>query len=510
MAPRGTLKNKIFAALSYAMLNCKNHFFSDQRVTTSKNVHPLSLGTFFMTETWERYGFYVVQTLLVLYLTFHFHWSDKQAFELVGTFTAMTYISSLVGGWVADQLIGQKRAILIATLILLTSYVLLATLQSSHELQFSLAGIAVGTGLLKPNISSLLGNEYSSNSSQRESGFTIFYIGITTGIILGSTIPNILHQHFGWPLAFLSAGLGMIFAFLIFCYGICKYHIADYHPYAYSHRKTMLTVVVIILLYVSALEIFKYPVIANLAFLSIIFFCAAYLIYATKTAIGQQAKQNTIIGLLCLISTLFWAFYFQMFSSFSLLISRIVEPTLFGITFPAPYYVAVQSFGMILFGLILAKPKYHKNIATQATHIGKKFSTSMFLMTIAYIITSAVLHFDLNKGLLSPLYIISVYLMISLAELMLSPVGLSAITLLASPKKVSTMMGIFFVSIGAGGFLSGKLAAIAALPTTALPIAELQMLYAQAFNKILYLLIAATILCFFVNLLIKHLLKDKE
>ncbi len=475
----------------------------------SEHRHPDSLRIFFLTEMWERYGYYVVQTLLILYLTFHFHWEDARAFELVGTFTAMTYISSLLGGWIADHLLGQKRAIIIATFILFLSYLVLAIFVSRMGLLMALAGICVGTGLLKPNISSLLGNEYSIQSPRRESGFTLFYIGITSGIILGSTVPNIINHKFGWPMAFLSASLGIVFALIIFSYGIYRYKIADYHPYVYSFRKSVATLLLILLLYFSALEIFDYPTIANTAFSAIIFLCIVYLIHAAKTATGLQSRQNIVIGLLCLISSLFWAFYFQMFSSFSLLITRIIEPTLFGISFPAPYYIAVQSFGLVVFGILLARPRHHKNIAVQAINIGKKFTTAMLLMTVAYAITTLVLQFNLNPALLSPLLIIPVYLMISIAELLLSPVGLAAITLLSSPKKVSTMMGIFFVSLGTGGFLSGKLATLAAVPSTDAPVQTLKMIYSVAFSKMLGLLILATIVCFFINWLIKSLLKNK-
>lgn len=476
----------------------------------SEHRHPDSLGIYFLTEMWERYGYYVVQTLLILYLTYHFHWADSRAFELVGTFTAMTYISSLLGGWIADHLLGQKRAIIIATFILFISYAVLATLASRIGLLISLAGICVGTGLLKPNISSLLGNEYLIESPRRESGFTLFYIGITTGIILGSTVPNIIHQKFGWPMAFLSAAFGIVLAFIVFTYGIYRYKIADYSPYVHSLRKSVVALVLMLFLYFSALEIFDYPAIANTAFSIIIFLCIVYLIHAAKTAQGQQSNQNIVIGLLCIISALFWAFYFQMFSSFSLLITRIVDPTLFGIPFPAPYYVAVQSLGLVVFGILLARPRHHKNIAIQAINISKKFTMAMLLMAVAYAITVLILHLNLNPTLLSPLLIIPIYLTISIAELLLSPVGLAAITLLSSPKKVSTMMGIFFVSLGTGGFLSGKLATLAAVPSTDVPVQTLKIIYSVAFSKMLGLLILATLLCFCINGLIKNLLKNSK
>lgn len=470
--------------------------------------HPDSLRTFFLTEMWERYGFYVVQTLLVLYLTFHFHWEDTRAFELVGAFTALTYISSLVGGWIADHLLGQKTSIILATIILMISYSVLALLQSAHGLLIALAGVCVGTGLLKPNISSLLGNEYPPNSPRREVGFTIFYIGITTGIILGSTLPNLFQQRFGWHVAFFSAAMGMVFALLIFCYGIYRYKLVDYYTHDREPKKIAYTSVLILGLYYIALEIFNHPNLGNMAFSIIVLFCVSYLIYAAKTAKGMQASQNVIIALLCIISTLFWAFYFQMFSSFSLLITRIVSPTLLGISFPAPYYVAVQSFGLIILGILFSRPKHHASISTQAKHIGNKFLMAMIVMTLAYAFTTLILYFNMSEMLLSPLLILPLYLMISAAELLLSPVGLAAITLLSSPNKVSTMMGIFFVTLGTGGFLSGKLASLAAAPSATAPIEVLKQIYAVAFGKMLGILILATVLCFFVTLLIQYLLRD--
>ena len=196
--------------------------------------HPKSLGTFFTTEMWERYGFYVVQTLLALYLAMHMGWQDARVYELVGSFTALTYISPVIGGWIADNLIGQKSSVMLATLILCISYLILTYIRTDHALCLSLSGITVGTGLLKPNISSLLGNQYQSKPTIRESGFTIFYMGITLGIILGTTLPSYISYHFGWSSAFLSASIGMVFAAITFLYGIYFYKIQDYYTFKFD------------------------------------------------------------------------------------------------------------------------------------------------------------------------------------------------------------------------------------------------------------------------------------
>ncbi|PJD93587.1 MAG: MFS transporter [Legionella sp.] len=468
--------------------------------------HPKTLRIFFATEMWERYGFYVVQTLLALYLALHFKWPDKSVYELVGSFTALTYLSPVIGGWIADHLIGQKRAILLGALVLLISYVLLSLSTSDKALCFCLAGIVVGTGLLKPNISSLLGNEYPEGSPNRESGFTIFYMGLTTGIIFGTTLPSYLSDHFGWSTAFLSAAFGMVVAGLIFLYGIRFYRIQDYHGYVFSYQKIATAVILMLGLWALSFYILNFPMLADLIFVLVVVLSVWYLIYCVKNEPPVQAKQTIVIGLLCLISVMFWAFYFQMFMSLTLFIVRVVNPTVFGISFPPPYYVGIQSVGMIILGLVLSRGKRPLSQAQQIIRTGNKFLTSMFCMTLAYGLITIICHFNFPYGLLSPLYLIPAYLVISLAELLLSPVGLSAVTVLASRKKVSTMMGIFFVSLGIGGFLSGKLATLTAISLNTASISELKVHYASSFGYLLYILVGATVICIFLNMGIKKLM----
>ncbi|MBA2650255.1 MAG: MFS transporter [Legionella sp.] len=467
---------------------------------------PKSLPIFFTTEMWERYGFYAVQSLLALYLAMHYHWPDKKIYTLVGSFTALTYLSPLVGGWVADKLIGQKRAILLGAMLLFVSYCLLSMFDSSHAMIYALAGIAVGTGLLKPNISSLLGNEYLAGSVKRESGFTIFYMGITTGIILGTTIPTELSVHLGWPASFISAAFGMIMALLVFGYGIYKYNLKDYNLYVYDFWKTLLSIILLVLLWSLSFFILKYAGLANLMFALVVLFSAIYLIYSVTIETAQQARQTLIIGLLCIISVIFWAFYFQVFMSWTLFISRAVQPTFCGIQFPPPYYVTIQSIGMLIIGYFIAKKRTKNIFIDQGLDTGKKFLLAMLLMTASYFTLVFANWYALDTPtLLSPLLIIPAYLILSWGELLLSPVGLAAITVLACKQKVSTMMGIFLVSLGLGGFLSGKLSTLTAIPKGERHILVLKSLYAKAFTLQLEILVIAGMACLVIFALIKYL-----
>lgn len=477
-------------------------------MSQKKYAHPPALPVFFATEMWERYGFYVVQTLLALYLSLHFQWPDKQIYTLIGSFTALTYISPVLGGWIADNLIGQKRATFVGIVFLFASYLALSLQTTTNMLPLALAGIAVGTGLLKSNISSLLGNQYPEDAASRESGFTIFYMGITTGIILGTTIPSYVNSHYGWSTSFMSAAIGVLIGGISFGWGVYYYDIKDYHLYQYSTVKTFQAMLMILSLWFCAWLMIILPSVADSIFLTVIILSIMYLVFCIHQEPKEQAYQTTIILLLCIISVIFWAFYFQMFLSLTLFILRMVKPTLWGIPCPPPYYVALQSLGMIVFGSLMARHKIAHSHSQKIAQIGNKFLGAILLLTLAYALISWVAHMNLAiMSLLSPLWMIPAYLLISLAELLLSPVGLCAITLLSSRNRVSTMMGIFFVSLGVGAFISGKLAKLTALPNTPLRLSEIKDHYGLAFMKIFWILVVLTLFCIGLNYIIRRLIR---
>ena len=471
--------------------------------------HPRVLPIFFATEMWERYGFYVVQTLLILYLAINFHWPDKRVYSLVGSFTALAYLSPLIGGWIADHLLGQKRVILMGSVILICSYAILSLSASNTFLNMALAGIAVGTGLLKPNISSLLGNEYPSGSTNREKGFMIFYMGITTGIILGTTLPSYLSAHFGWSFAFLSASLGMLGGAIIFSLGIYWYRIEDYIPQAFTIKNTLFATVIITSLWLASFYILNYPSLAVVVFSIVAIFSTGYYLWCIKNEEGPQVRQTIVLGLLCLIAVLFWAFYFQIFLSLTLFLLRVAEPTLFGYPFPPPYYVGIESIGMIILGLFFVYKKSKPlNKTEQGIQVANKFLAAMIAITMAYLLIVSICYIKTPNGLLSPLYIIPAYLIISLAEILLSPVGLAAVTMFACRKKVSTLMGIFLSTIGIGAFLAGKLAGLTAISPEQLLTIDIKAHYASLFGEILLILMLATLVAVGLNVIIRTLLKS--
>lgn len=472
---------------------------------TDTRLQHKKLAVFFGTELWERYGFYIVQSLLTLFLALNYGWEDENIYLLTGSFTALTYLSPLVGGFIADRLLGQKISIISGIIILIISYCGLAASHSILTLEATLAGIAVGTGLLKPNISSLLGNIYPPDSPKKESGFTIFYMGITSGIILGTTFPSIIYQHFGWSLAFASAVLGMVFSLSIFLFGMLRYKLKDYHNPILTTGKVLSALAAMSSLWILAFLVLLYPDFANIAFGLIVLWSAGYILYSASHESKEQAKKTLTIGLLCIMSVIFWAFYFQMFTSLTLFIARLVQPEFLGMLFPAPYYVSVQSIGMLVFGYVLAKLYVYQNPLKQEISMGKKFLASVFLMTLAYGLIAFIANTTHTGNLISPLWLIPAYLLISLAELLLSPTGLCAITVMSDHKKVSTMMGIFFVSLGTGAFLSGKLASLAAITPGETSLAVVSADYGEAFMQLFAILCGAFLFCIILFMIIRHL-----
>ncbi|MCP4176986.1 MAG: peptide MFS transporter, partial [bacterium] len=274
--------------------------------TDSNSKRGYILVTFFSTEMWERYGFYVIQSLLAIYLEFHFGIHDDRTYLMVGSFTALTYISPIAGGWLADKYLGQKKAVLLGAAVLAGSYLIMTFIDSLHALTFALGCTAVGTGLLKPNISSLLGRQYESGDNRRDSAFTIFYMGITAGIVLGTLIPIKLASNYGWKICFASAFIGLIIAFLVFLFGTKILKIPDYSKINKKRLTvnlvTIICVIVLCLLYYFILLI---PEIENIFFTIIV---AATIIYVCKIAFidekGFQRKRTIALLLLCFISTI--------------------------------------------------------------------------------------------------------------------------------------------------------------------------------------------------------------
>lgn len=459
------------------------------------------------TEVWERYGFYAIQSLLALILSLHFSLDDSAVFALTGAFTALTYISPIIGGWIADRYIGQRHSIALGALLLSISYTLIMFCSNIQSLSFALSITVMGTGLLKPNTSAWLGAPYT-DLNKKNRAFIFFYLTITTGIILGSSLPTALMHHYGWKTCFASASIALAIALTIFLSYAYRQEFKTFDaPKIYTSPIDCFKTSAIV---ITSVYIFRL-VLTNTNF-SFIFFIlilisaiGTMLNIARKEDINQKRKTQAL-SLLMIISTFFWSFYFQIFTEITLYIDRLVRPRLLGLHATPPIYVAIESAGMLVVGAIylLSRRKKAPPPVTIIS-ISFKFLSALFLMLTAYgiILMSLYLHLGATQ-LISPWPIVCAFLTISLAELLLSPTGLAAVTTLARPQVVGTVMGVFFISLGFGGFLSGILARLSSIHHAS-NILEIQQLYWHGLSTTTLILCITCLISIIIHYMIRRI-----
>jgi POT family proton-dependent oligopeptide transporter len=469
--------------------------------------HPRALPYLFLTELWERYGFYTVQGLLVLYMTEYFNLPDSESYSILGVFTALAYISPLAGGYLASHVLGYKTSIIWGGFFLIVGYGLLALPFTSTLLYPSLATIVVGTGLFKPNISSLLGTQYSFDDPRRDSGFTIFYIGINSGILLAGLSSGYVKDYFGWRVSFALASIGLIIGLLTFCYGIryLKAYPHMHNPNSKTKRR-LLAYSILALLGLNFL--LRINALANWLLPAIGIVLLVYLTILTMRQDAEYRKRMFILNVLIVSSIVFWMLYLQMFYSANLYIERLIDKSLFGIPLSTPVFYASQSIFVILLGPLFAWIWDHLAHADKNPSPVSKFIFAIVCAGIACLILGISTMVQDAHALVNPFWIFSAYFMFSVGELLLSPVGLSAVTWLAPPHLAGVMMGVWFVALGFGGIFAGWIAKLSSLPEhVLLTTTDKLAIYQGAFLNYAYLAFFVAIFLFFMQASLRRLLR---
>ncbi|MCX7125887.1 MAG: peptide MFS transporter, partial [Gammaproteobacteria bacterium] len=449
---------------------------------------PAVIPVFFATEMWERFGFYMIQGLLVLYMTSHvFGFSDSKSYAILSAFTAISYMTPILGGYIASRILDFEHAITLGGFLLAIGY---AILSLPHQSFFyvALAVISIGNGFFKPNISSYLGDFYHPEDPCREKGYTIFYVGINVGVLLSTASSGYLVRYFGWHVPFLIASIGLLIGTVTFVFGIyylkntknfhrVKPSIAHKHPTAVA-----LVYFGIILLFIAAYEVISHRAVANQlmlwggcgVLLGLIFYAIRYC---------KAAARNKMLAciFLMLISVVFWAIFFQMFFSMNLFIDRAVNRQFFQWTLPTPLFIALESIFIVVLGPYFAFLWQRLARKKRNPGIPLKFTLAMFAIAIAFVIAYlGTQHLD-STSMCSKYFIVFAYFFITVGELLLSPIGLMMITVLAPQQLIGLMMGVWFVSLGLGVKLAGVIADYAAIPKNIHSIIAMDTIYGNAF-----------------------------
>jgi len=434
--------------------------------------HPRPLWLLFMTEFWERFAFYGIRWALVLYIVAQFHGGDAAgqtpASHTYGAYLALVYASAIFGGYAADRIIGYQRSILTGAAIMAAGLFLIAV-PNQQVFNLGLATIIVGNGLFKPNISTMVGKLYGLADERRDSGFTIFYMGINLGAMISPFITQILAQQiFGtdampvYKLVFIASGIGMLI-----CLGWFAIGRAQLGPVGQPlpGQGGLGNLVKVLIGCVVAIPVMYLLLEAGAKVLQVIltvmFIGLAVMLLIEGIREGKVARDKVIAMLIIFaFNVMFWCFFEQAGSSFTFLADNIVNRDFGDWTFPTAWFQSVNSMAIIVFAPILAW--LWVKLGRLNPSIPRKFGLGLVFNGLAFLLLMIAL-----SSLIDPAShkipfwtLVGVYVLQSIGELCLSPIGLSMVTKLAPVRLVGFAMGGWFLSTGIGNNLSGLFAGL--------------------------------------------------
>lgn len=465
------------------------------------------------TEMWERFGFYIVQGLLILLITNHFNLPDKDAYLIMGAYGALVYMSPLVGGFFADRFLGFRYTILLGAAFQCLGYVLISIITPTL-MHWGLACVILGNGFLKPNIASFLGEFYTKDDQRRHSGFTYYYMGMNTGAFISTLTAGFIQRAWGWHLCFLIAALGMLVGITIFLLGNRTYGKAGL-PTHKNIKKHLLMFLLLTACLCLAIAGISYCLLthAHTGDDVLVAFGVATLCFLIYTAIKRKKQEcRNLIALIWLIlfAIIFWAIFFEMFSVVNLFIERNVERHLFGIEWPPLAFLSLESVFIIILGWPLAWAWRSLNTIKKEPSLGVKFALALLALALAMWLLTFAIHHHAVTYLVIPGWLFLFFLLLTLGELLLSPTILSAVTELAPQNLVGMMMGVQYMAIGFGNIVTGYLGQIAAIPKSEHDPKVTDSIYAHAFNTYALISLIAAILIFLSAPIITRLIHHNK
>ncbi len=449
--------------------------------------HPRGLGLLFMTEMWERFSFYGLRPLLVLFMAAAladggFGFDRPSASAIVGIYAASVYLASLPGGWIADRWLGLRRAILIGAVLITSGHLSIGISGMAGAgvgkifFFLGLILIVLGTGLLKPNISAMVGDLYPQGGARRDAGFSIFYMGINSGALIGQLVTGYLGERVSWHWGFGAAGVGMLFGLLLFWLKarsvlgpIGEDIVRDPDPAVQAKRESTvraytfggLGVLALVFVLASAGMITLNPqAIGGVMTFVLVGIAVAFFgfLFAFGGLTRDEKLRSGVIFVLFVFAAIFWAAFEQAPTSLQLFANDFTDRSLFGFQIPATWFQTINSAFIIAFSplfaalwLLLAKRNIDLSSPT-------KFALGLALAGVGFLIMIFAANRVVASGgsvLVSPWWLIMSYMFQTMGELFVSPVGLSSMTKLAPRRYVGQMMGIWFLATSVGNLVAG-------------------------------------------------------
>jgi len=436
--------------------------------------HPRGLYMLFFAEMWERFSYYGMRAILVFYLTKHFLLGDKPSYAIYGAYTALVYITPVIGGMIADQYLGARKAVLAGGVFIAFGHLLIALVEGPQGMQggylggfyLALASIIVGTGFLKGNISVLVGQLYARDDVRRDPAFSIFYMGINLGGFLGPIVVGFLGETVGWSWGFGAAGIGMVLGLAVFVLFRGDLHGAGEptsparlrEPVAIGLSREWWTYLCAALAVLAIGWVIQYQNAVGWALTAFAAITFAYILYRAVATLPRVERDRVFAALyLIALCPLFWALFEQQGSSLNIFTDRSVDRTYFGWEVPASLFQSVNSTFIILFAPAFAGLWTWLNKRRLEPSTALKFGIGLILIGIGFLVMIVGAGTG-RDGLTPAMFVILLYFFHSCAELCFSPVGLSSMTRLSIPSMTGLMMGTWFLAMAAGNFVAGLIA----------------------------------------------------
>ena len=437
--------------------------------------HPIGLRTLFLTEMWERMSYYGMRALLVLYMTgtvTNFNpglgWTQMESQAIYGIYVGMVYFMVVPGGWIADNILGHQKAVLYGAMIIALGHFTLA-IPIQQTFFLGLIFVVLGTGLLKGNISTIVGKLYKEDDSRRESGYTIFYMAINIGSTLGFLVCSYLGEKIGWHWGFGAAGIGMSFGVLQFIYSKKLLGVAGINPNPMEDRRraklvlgTKISLGVMFVVIAGGLlgfysieprgfaENFSYflTVVAGLYFLYLFFFAG----------LTSAEKRNLILlALLFVGAAAFWSGFDQSASSLSIFARDYTDLSVSGYIIPVGWLQFANPIFVVIFAPIFAGIWTHLGRINLNPALPIKFAFGLMLMAVSFVIMLFAVELAMETAPVGMRWLILTYLLQTWGELTLSPIGLAAFSRYSPKKYIGQMFGLWFLASAIGGVLAGLL-----------------------------------------------------